>query len=110
MKGSIRISGVSGTARRHCLPPGSASAAASSRQITAYPSVRSGHPRDPDASQEVPLRKMCKINALHRKLCNRGKSEGTQVPHALNANDQMDAGNENIGAGAGQAGRSRALT
>ena len=41
---------------------------------------------------------------------NRGKSVGTQVPHALNANDQMDDGNENIGAGAGQAGRSRALT
>ncbi len=42
--------------------------------------------------------------------CNRGKSVGTQVPHALNANDQMDDGNENIGAGAGQAGRRRALT
>ena len=41
---------------------------------------------------------------------NRGKSVGTQVPHALNANDQMDDGNENIGAGAGQAGRRRALT
>ena len=41
---------------------------------------------------------------------NRGRSVGTQVPHALNANDQMDAGNENIGAGAGQAGRRRALT
>ena len=42
-------------------------------------------------------------------VCKRGKSVGTQVPHALNANDRMDDGNENLGAGAGQAGRSRAL-
>ena len=40
----------------------------------------------------------------------RGKSVGTQVAHALNANDRMDDGNANLGAGAGQAGRSRALT
>ncbi len=58
--------------------------------------------RKPDQSQfEQPP------GVMHR---NRGKSVGTQVPHALNANDQMDAGNENIGADAGQAGRSRALT
>jgi hypothetical protein len=45
--------------------------------------------------------------ALIRK---RGKSVGTQVPHTPNANDQIGDRNKNIGAGAGQAGRSRALT
>jgi acetyl-CoA synthetase len=40
----------------------------------------------------------------------RGKSVGTQVPHTPNANDQIGDRNKNIGAGAGQAGRSRALT
>ena len=50
------------------------------------------------------------VPPFSHKERNRGKSVGTQVPHALNANDQMDDGNENIGAGAGQAGRRRALT
>ena len=40
----------------------------------------------------------------------RGKSVGMLERHAPNANDQVGDRNANIGAGAGQAGRSRALT
>jgi hypothetical protein len=47
------------------------------------------------------------VDLVYRK---RGKSVGTQVPHTPNANDQIGDRNKNIGAGAGQAGRSRALT
>jgi hypothetical protein len=47
---------------------------------------------------------------LRIALCKRGKTVGTQAPHTENANDQIGDRRKNIGAAAGQAGRSLALT